>query len=162
MYFFTCSNNNNELSTLLYNGLLSKPEYPFGTNPYFTSLIIVCRTSFAILNLFGINNKPSKDINVSLPQSKNHGYPAIIVCKPKLGLLTIKLSDATTKVLTKFSSYPFSIKPEFLICFFSLAFSFFIICFPSISSIFSSNEHTKVISFCSFGAISISNLPGMI
>ena len=79
MYFCICSNNNNDASTLLYNGLLSYPEYPFGTRPNFTSLIYVFKTSFAILNLFGINNVPSKDIKESLPQSKNQGYPAIRV-----------------------------------------------------------------------------------
>ena len=58
------------------------------------SLIHVNKTSFAILNLLGINSSPSNAIKVSLPQSKNHGYPAITVYKANDGLYTIKLSDA--------------------------------------------------------------------
>ena len=94
MYFCICSNNNNDASTLLYKGLLSNPEYPFGTRPYLIFFFFFYKTSFAISNRFGIKSSPSKEINASLPQSKNHGYPAIKVCKLKEGLYTKKLSVA--------------------------------------------------------------------
>ena len=67
------SKSNKEASALLYKGLLSYPEYPFGTRPYFMSLINVNNTSFAISNLLVFNNKPSNEIKLSLPQSRNHG-----------------------------------------------------------------------------------------
>ena len=41
------------------------------------SLIFVNKTSFANSYLFVNNSKPSNEINESLPQSRNHGYPAI-------------------------------------------------------------------------------------
>ena len=61
------------------------------------SLIFVNKTSFANSYLFVNNSKPSNEINESLPQSRNHGYPAITVCNPKDGLFTIKLSVANIK-----------------------------------------------------------------
>ena len=73
IYLLSCSNNNNEASALLYNGLLVSSAKPFGTNPHFILFVNVCKTSFAISNLFGINNSPSKAISESLPQSKNQG-----------------------------------------------------------------------------------------
>src|SRR5699024_4259082 len=95
-------NNKSDASTLLYNGLLSNPEYPFGTKPYFISRTIVSNISFASLNLLVFNNNPSNAIKLSRPQSKNHGYPAIIVCKPKDGLYTTNVSEAIIKFLIKF------------------------------------------------------------
>ena len=94
-YLYTASNNNSDASLLLYKGLKSNPEYPFGTNPNFISLIRVKSTSFATSYLFVISKSPSKDISESLAQSKNHGYPAITVCNLKVGLYTTKLSVAT-------------------------------------------------------------------
>ena len=61
------------------------------------SLIFVNKTSFANSYLFVNSSKPSNEINESLPQSRNHGYPAITVCNPNDGLFTIKLSVANIR-----------------------------------------------------------------
>ena len=156
------SKSNKEASALLYKGLLSYPEYPFGTRPYFISLINVSNTSLAILNLLVFNNKPSNDIRLSLPQSKNHGQPAIIVCSPNDGLYAIKLSVVIIK------SYINSLSSVFSVISFvssTIAFNLFSsFCISSstlISSIFSSNENINETFFSSFGSISISYLPGI-
>ena len=137
---------------------MSYPEYPFGTSPYFMSLIFVSNTSFAISYLFVINNNPSKEIRLSLPQSRNHGYPAIIVWRLNDGLFTMKLSDA----IVNFSSFIFLSWSIFVsyITSLSLMTSLFITFIPSISSIFSSNEHTKVMSFSSFAPMFMLYTPG--
>ena len=132
------------------------------------SLIIVFNTSFAISYLLVFSSKPSNDIKLSLPQSKNHGYPAIIVCSLNDGLYAINVSADITKffissclfssssVLSCFSEKSISV---FSKIFDILCFSFIINFFTSNSSMFSSNEHTNEISFSSFGFISISYLP---
>ena len=98
-------------------------------------------------NFFVFNNNPSNEIKVSLPQSKNHGYPAIMVCNLKLGLHTIKLSIATKNSFNNSSLFFcalvfeefLSIKSAFSISFSCLLISFSIKSLTSISSIFSSN-----------------------
>ena len=86
--------NKRDASTLLYKGLLSYSEKPFGTSPSFIFVENVFNTSFAISNFLEIRSSPSNEINESLAQSKNHGYPAIIVCNLFESLKTIKLSLA--------------------------------------------------------------------
>lgn len=74
----------------------------FGTSPHFISFVSVINISLAISYFLVINSKPSKDISESLPQSKNQGYPAIIVCRLDFLLYTIKLSIAIKKSLVHF------------------------------------------------------------
>ena len=108
-------------------------------------------------------------MQLSLPQSKNHGYPAISVCSPKLGLFTTKLSVAITRFFINSSFCNsffvflslFSIKSVFSIILSNLCISFFIKFLTFFSSIFSYSEHLNEISFSSFAFISISYLPGI-
>ena len=165
--FFTSSNSKSDASALLYSGLESYPEYPFGTRPYFISLMQVSNTSLASANLLVFSKIPSKAISVSLPQSKNQGYPAISVYSAKEGLYTTKLSVAIIKFLTKllysssFASLFFSFKISVLyIIELNLTISLLIKSLASISSMFCSSEHTNVTYLLSLGSISISYTPG--
>ena len=123
----------------------------------------------ALSNLLVFKNNPSYEINVSLIQSKNHGYPAIAEYVLNNGLFIIKLSVAIKNSLISsslsFSSFVLSsfsvfINFDSMIILFKRASSFTIKALASISSIFSSVEHTKEISFSSPGSNSISYLPG--
>ena len=131
----------------------------------------VIRTFWAISYFFGINSKPSKDIRVSLIQSKNQWYPAIIEYVLNKGLSTMKLSAAIRNVFINLSlsisslllfSFPLSINFDSLNVSHSLTISFVMMYLASNSSIFSSSEQINDISFSSSGSISISYLPGTI
>ena len=66
------------------------------------SFVNVNNTFLATSNLLFFNTVPSKEINVSLPQSKNQGYPAIRVSR--FFLDSIKLSVAIIYFFIKSSS----------------------------------------------------------
>ena len=101
-YFPVAAINSNDASALLNNGISSYSLNPFGTIPLRTDLAYVNSTSSASFIRFDINSIPSNAINESLPQSRNHGYPAITVDSPVDSLFTMKLSDAIMYFLTKF------------------------------------------------------------
>ena len=127
-----------------------------GTSPNLISLVKVNKISFAISYLLVFKVSPSNAISASLPQSKNQWYPAIIVCSLVNSLYTTKASVAFTKVsISSFSCF-FSVSNVFftsLLSFtilFTLLISFWINFGTLTSSIFSSNEQIKEISFSSF------------
>src|SRR5690606_24649690 len=95
------SKYHNAASTVLYPGSPPSSGNMLGTRPYLTYLLQAARISAASSYLPVSSVSPGSEIIVSLPQSVNQGYPAMMVFEPVERLFTIKWSALLTSIRWK-------------------------------------------------------------